>query len=109
MNLKFLKLQSILLFVPFLNFAIFFIWAINQLIVLKHFSLLRTTVFAGATIVGAFALVAIEMNIFRVVSPQASYAFILYYIEGLTMGTLCLLSQKLELQFFNKVRGNRDE
>ena len=102
MEVKLYRLQKILIWIPILNFVVFFLWAWNQFQVTKQFGVLKATVLAAITLIPCLLCITVEINLYQwIITFFEVTEWLLYYIEGLTVGALCLLSQKLELHMYS--------
>ena len=97
--MRLLKLQKILLFIPFANILIFFIFGINQIINFFTFRLpiIKSTVVYALAMVSILASHHIISKVMFDVLPQihiVSNLLFIYFI-GIAMGFICILAGKI--------------
>ena len=95
MEIKFLKLQKVLTWIPIINFFNFFLWAFNctRLCILWNF--LKPIPIVLVTELSLIVCLGVEITFFNLIFPEPhAWLYLLYYIEGLTISGICILSQK---------------
>ena len=102
MNLT--KIQKILIWVPLLNVSVFFIWA---WICYKEKAVALFTkkwIVSLCTLLALFVSIGIEITLYNYFfADNASKLYLLlYYVEGVTMGGLCYISQNIIKRVGNK-------
>ena len=93
------KYLKIILFIPYVNFLIFFIWGIQQIRSIFRDISLKKIIFSGAVVLSFVICVNIELAIIRLIWEDFSLyvTLLIHYVEGITIGGICLLSQKIDL------------
>lgn len=95
MDIKFLKLQKIILWIPIINFLNFFLWAINCFRLFIKYSFLKSIPIVFVTELCIIACLGMEMLLFNWIFHEPYKAvLLLYYIEGITASFIFLQSQK---------------
>ena len=100
MKIKPLTFEKFILFIPFLNFVIFFIWGIQLLLFIKKLSYTKVLIIGAVTITVIFAVITFEISLFCFFVDTSFWYwnFILEYIYGLSIGVICIFSKKYILR-----------
>lgn len=107
MKNRFLLIQKILIFVPFFNFLIFFIWGIHQIYLFNKITYKKHFEIGFVTIGVLFIVTTLETALLKMFLESFWYMdIIITYIYGVTIGVVCLISEI----YANKcVDGTNDE
>ena len=90
-----LKLHKILVWIPILNFLMFFIWSINVFLSISKISLFKLIKLCAITLILSLVCVTIEMKLYQWVVMDFSFlVYLLYYMEGTTAGLIFIQSEK---------------
>ena len=94
--IKNLKIQKILVWIPLVNFLTFFMYAINMFSFLREFGVWKSTKYVAPTMIAMLICLGIEIELFGLINSNLIgwIVFVQYYIEGLTIGHICIFSQK---------------
>ena len=92
MNSKFFKFKKIILFIPYINISLFFIWAIQHILLLKTISYKKVSLIGALAILTMFVLSNGLTYLFRPLLAMNLWYFnlLFFYLQGLTIGLCCL-------------------
>ena len=104
MNIKLFKLQKILVWIPYVNYFVFFIWAWNQIEFSKNMKRFVVSAVGIITLISMLICGTLIMKSYQHFFDPASilFRFLFYYVQGIMMGGFCVLSQKFMLSLYDK-------
>lgn len=105
MIIKLYKLQKILIWIPFVNFFVFFVWAWNQIELLKGMK--HSVVIGGGCITLITVILCGELliQLFHLITPfPILMTLFYYYVQGIMLSGVCVLSQKIMVYLYDKYK-----
>ena len=109
MEIKYYKLQKIMLFIPIINLFTFFIWGINMISYSKHIERMKQIALGFITFVVAYIswrILSIGLTVSTyyiessLVDTILTYAY--YYLCGIVLTIIWMISEKKFIDIINK-------
>ena len=109
MEIKYYKLQKIMLFIPIINLFTFFIWGINMISYSKHIERIKQISLAFVTFVVAYIswrILSIGLTVSTYYIESSLMDTILtysyYYLCGIVLTIIWMISEKKFIDIINK-------